>query len=102
MDYLQRACRLLGENAADVMSYRVYADRIALVVDRGIKGGPKFTVLLTDLPEPLPEPDVPQPNATDAARALAADRGLDLRSIAGTGAGERVLVRDVRAVMGGE
>jgi len=98
MDYLQRACALLGENVTDVVSHRVYADHIALVVDHGIKGSPKHIVLLTD----LPEPQAPVPDATDSARALAERHDLDLREIAGTGAEGRILVRDVRAVMGGE
>jgi len=111
MDYLRRACRLLGENAADVMSYHVYADRVDLVIDHGIKGGPKYSVLLTDLPAALPEPDallpepealLPEADATDSARDLAGERGLDLREIKGTGHDGRILVRDVRDAMGGE
>ena len=100
-DYLKRACAALDEDPAAVLSYRVYAERIALVVDHGIRGCPKFSVPLSALPAPDPQPDVPDPvpDATDAARDLAAVRGLDLRTLKGTGAGGRILKADVEAVL---
>jgi len=71
-----------------------------LVICHGIKGNPKYRVPLSDLP--APEPEGPEPEATDSARELADEHGLDLREIKGTGHDGRILVRDVRDAMGGE
>jgi 2-oxoglutarate dehydrogenase E2 component (dihydrolipoamide succinyltransferase) len=38
-------------------------------------------------------------DATDAARALAAENGIDLASVRGSGADGRITVGDVRAVL---
>jgi len=100
MDYLQRVCDLLGENIDDVVNHRVEGDEFVLVVCHGIKGNPKYRVPLSDLPAPVP--DGSGPEATDSARELADEYGLDLREIKGTGHDGRILVRDVRAAMGGE
>jgi hypothetical protein len=66
MDILQRACAYLGEDPQNVVSHRVYADHIALVVDHGIHGSPKFCVLLADIPED--EPDQPPERPTKRPR----------------------------------
>lgn len=57
---------------------------------------------------PEPEPDVEVPDthaepqrrvdATDAARELADEKGVDLTTIVGTGAGGRIIKSDVEAV----
>ena len=44
MDVLQAACVHLGITVDQVLSHRVYPDGIALVVDRGIKGCPKYEI----------------------------------------------------------
>ena len=93
-DLLLRVCAHLGEDPANVINPCVEGDEFVLVACHGTKGNPKHRVRLADLPEPDPEPD-----ATDAARALAAEHDLDLHSIAGSGADGRVLVRDVRALI---
>jgi len=49
--------------------------------------------------EPEPEPEL-EPNATEAAMRLAAERGLDLDAIEGTGRDGRVTFADVEAVNG--
>lgn len=46
-------------------------------------------------------PAAPGVNATDGAVALAAEIGLDLALVTGTGAGGRITVKDVRAVIPG-
>ena len=45
---------------------------------------------------PLPEPD-----ATDSARTLAAEHGLSLHAVKGTGVDGRILKTDVEAVLDG-
>jgi hypothetical protein len=95
MNYLKLACDYLGENVDAVLSHRIYEDHIALVIDRGIGGGPKYSVPLSKLHAPEPKAP-PEPDATDAARELASEYGIDLRAIAGSGVDGRVLVGDVR------
>ncbi len=57
-------------------------------------------------PEPEIETDLPdatggaKPEATDAAVRLADSKGVDLATIAGSGAGGRITVADVEAVAG--
>jgi pyruvate/2-oxoglutarate dehydrogenase complex dihydrolipoamide acyltransferase (E2) component len=46
--------------------------------------------------DPVAEPEV---DATDAARALAAEHGVDLATVPGSGEDGRVLVDDVREVL---
>lgn len=60
--------------------------------DTGEGGGPRE---LTAGPEADPGRDGTAPEATPAARKKAEALGLDLSSVDGTGAGGRVLVRDV-------
>ena len=52
-------------------------------------------------PEEESERDGPGPGATSAASKKAEDLGLDLSAVEGTGAGGRVLVRDVLKAAGG-
>ena len=51
---LAAACKLLGVDESAVLSHRVYEDHIALVVDKGIAGCPKYVVKLDELPKPKP------------------------------------------------
>ena len=55
---LVRACLYLDVKEQAVLSSKVYEDEgyIALVIDAGIKGCPKYTIPLDKLPD-LPEPD---------------------------------------------
>jgi hypothetical protein len=53
---LAAACKAVDAKVEQVMSYRVYEDHIALVVDRGGDGCPKYTVPLSELAEPEPAP----------------------------------------------
>lgn len=55
-DYLQLAANVLGVEVDDVLSYAVYEDVIAVVVDYGIAGGKKYTLPLSRLHE-IVEPD---------------------------------------------
>lgn len=55
-DYLALACAYLKVDPARVLSHRVYPDLIVLVVDNGIAGAPKYTVPLSTLAQPKPEP----------------------------------------------
>lgn len=52
-------------------------------------------------PEPEPEPEpAPEPLATDAARQLADERGVDLAKVSGSGAEGRITKDDVAAYLG--
>lgn len=51
-----------------------------------------------ELREAETEPE-PEPEATEAAAELAAERGVDLNHLEGTGAGGRILVSDVEAAI---
>ena len=45
-------CQYLGCEAEQIKGLRETADAVVVVVDYGIKGGKKYTIPLTDLPEP--------------------------------------------------
>ena len=126
MDLLQAACAHLGITVDQVLSHGTYEDHVAVVVDRGIKGCPKYLVALADLghsasldiaeeaPAMAPvEPasiiaeraldsfrDVPvvevASDATEAARRLAEEAGVELTWVEGTGSGGRITKRDVQ------
>jgi pyruvate/2-oxoglutarate dehydrogenase complex dihydrolipoamide acyltransferase (E2) component len=57
-------------------------------------------------PEPEIEADIPEeegnaaPEVTDEAVKLASEHGLDLAAVKGSGAGGRILVKDVEAAIG--
>lgn len=100
---LELACAHLGVDVDEVLTYRVYEDHIAMVVNPG----PKYTVPLNELHEPeIPDEaeeifdeSEPEIDATDSARALAEERGIDLAAIQGTGSGGRIIKRDVEAAL---
>jgi len=62
---LTAACALTGDKVEAVLSHRLTESEIIFVVDRGIKGCPKFSFDLSDLEPPKPEPpeakDEPKP-----------------------------------------
>ena len=64
---LTAACALTGDKVEAVLSHRLTESEIIFVVDRGIKGCPKFTYALSDLEPPKPEPPV----AKDEPKAAA-------------------------------
>jgi len=99
-EMLERVCAHLNEDPENVTSYRVYGDRVVLVVDHGIHGPRKYSVPLEDLPE-LPPEYPPDLDATEAAWLLAAEHGVDLRTISGSGKDGRILTRNVRDALGG-
>jgi len=101
-EMLERVCAHLNEDPENVTSYRVYGDRVVLVVDHGIHGPHKYSVPLgelSDIVEDVPEEEAV--DATDAARKLAEEYNLDLRTISGSGKDGRILIRDVRDALGG-
>ena len=72
--------------------------------DTGGEGeGPRELTAGPEAGEPVEEPerDGPGPGATPAASRKAEELGLDLSTVKGTGAGGRVLVRDVLMAAGG-
>jgi len=115
MDVLQAACVHLGITVDQVLSHRVYEDRIALVVDRGIKGCPKCVVGLAELgrsasclaiaeetPAMASEAAASRDDGssasclvTEAARTMARQSRIELLMVEGTGAGGRITKRDV-------
>ena len=48
-----------------------------------------------DAPDPPPDTDAEEPEATGAARLKAAELGVDLSSLEGTGSGGRIILKDV-------
>jgi len=70
MDYIKAIARHFDVKPEQVLSYKVYGDEVATVIDRGIAGGPKYTFPLSELtdkpqmaeaeivtmPEPQPKP----------------------------------------------
>ncbi len=122
LTYLKAACQHVGAKLECVIDAEVYVDdgrgvdRIALVVNNGVKGCPKYVVPLVDLElllavvkEPVEEPvvlgtAVLQTDAevetailaTKAAQKLADAKGVNLAYVVGTGRSGRISVGDVR------
>lgn len=75
-----------------------FADKLTkvgpVVAAKVASGGPP-----ADATEAEDDEDESEPDATDAAVALAAEHGVDLATVAGSGAGGRILVSDVEAVL---
>jgi pyruvate/2-oxoglutarate dehydrogenase complex dihydrolipoamide acyltransferase (E2) component len=71
--------------------------------ETGGEEGPRELTAASEAGEPAEEPgrDGPGPGATPAASKKAEELGLDLSTLEGTGAGGRVLVRDVLRAAGG-
>ena len=88
---LKAACLHVGAKPDRVMTYAIYEDRIAIVVNNGVKGCPKYVVPLVEL-----VPLALVVDATKAAWALADEKGIDLAYVVGTGKDGRVSVGDVR------
>lgn len=63
--FLQAACAYLGVEVGQVLSWKVYEDKVVLVVDKGIAGCPKFNVNRAMLE--MPAPQVPPPAAAPPA-----------------------------------
>jgi hypothetical protein len=93
---LEAALELTGDEPDSVVKHRIEGDEFVLIVDRGILGGPKFRFLVSDLEQEGPAPEPEEIDATGAAEELAAEAGLDLAEIEGTGVDGRVLKGDVR------
>lgn len=101
------ACAHVDCTPDRVLAHHIYDDYITLVVDRGIEGGPKYTVPLADLmtkQEPLAIEiktvvgDM-LVDSTLAALRLAEKHGVDLRTVTGSGTNGRILKKDVEAML---
>ena len=97
---LAAACAHVACTLDQVLAHHIYEDRIVLVVDRGIAGGPKYSVPLADLAVQKIEPPEAEAevDATPSARRLAKGLGVELTTITGSGGGGRILKRDVEAL----
>lgn len=73
------------DDVGEVLSWRLYPDRIAVVIYPGYK----YVIGLDEL-------NLPDPEATSAAAALATEHNLNLTTIVGTGKDGRILVSDVQ------
>ncbi len=69
--------------------------------DPGGEEGPRELIAGPEADTPAAQRDGAGPAATAAARQKADELGLDLSAVRGTGAGDRILVRDVLKVAGG-
>ncbi|MCA9979360.1 MAG: E3 binding domain-containing protein [Anaerolineales bacterium] len=104
----------LGSNTAPILfegylkrRYRVRSGSVIKVhpddVSR-LKNTGRFreVSLVVNEVEPEPEPTIAEPvaiDATDTAVSLAAEHGIDLSTVQGTGAGGRIVTRDVKALI---
>jgi len=52
-------------------------------------------------PDPQEEVEAEEVNATDSALAFASENDIDLKDVAGTGAGGRITLGDVKALVNG-
>ena len=119
MDYevsLAVVCKHLEIEPEQILACTVRRSEVHVVVDYGIKGGKKFYIPLGELvavePDPEQEPELEpealetppsvlgdpalkEPEASDAAVALAAEQGLGLALVPGTGSGGRIVKQDV-------
>jgi len=68
---LAAACAKTGDKVEAVLSHRLTESEIIFVVDRGIKGCPKFSFDLTDLEPPQPDPPVAKDKPEAAAKPKA-------------------------------
>lgn len=72
-EIIKRACAALGVDPARVIDSQEYDEpgRVVMVVDRGIKGSPKLEILLSDIPDPKPEPAkaAPKPRKSRTKKA---------------------------------
>lgn len=55
------ACALTGDPVEAVLSHRLTGDTLTLVIDRGIKGAPKFEYDLSELSPSQPPLIAPEP-----------------------------------------
>lgn len=74
-DVLERACAKLGVSPEQVLKHRLEGDSLVLVVDNGIAGCPKFTIPLSDLPEPQAEQPKEENNDAITSSARRSNRG---------------------------
>lgn len=81
-DYLDRAIEYLGVDKGSVIKHRVQGDDYIVIVDKGIKGCPKYRIPLSQLQEPEAPPDdlLPVPAAVDLSyrdlQSLARESGI--------------------------
>lgn len=113
----------LGSNSGTIryegFLKRAYRVRRGSVIDvhpddvKRLEGNGKFIVtpkpsaaVASSAPAPTPEPlaaevvNIGDIDATDGAVDLAVEHGIDLTTIKGTGANGRIVLRDVKAVIG--
>jgi len=95
-DYRHPIVRAFGGLEFVKSEYRRVPDGMANEADRLVAAG---LLEIEAAPTPLPEPASAPLDITDAAFALAVDNDLNPRRIIGTGAGGRILVGDVRALL---
>lgn len=65
MNYIKAIAKHFDVKPEQVMSYRVYGDEVATVIDRGIKGCPKYFIPLSELTDKpqMAEPVEEKPEA---------------------------------------
>lgn len=105
-------CNYFNVSPDQILKYREEGESVVIILDLGIMGCPKHTVLLADLlavaevetDEELvegqsEEQEADSWEATDAARKLAERAGINLASIEGTGKDGRIIESDVRKLV---
>jgi len=87
---LLAACEKLNVPPDRVDAYHIYPTEIVIVASYGKLGPRKYRVPLSELEQQQPV------NATAGAKRLAADLGIALDFVTGTGKGGRITIADVR------
>lgn len=78
-------------NPKQVVTSAVYEDHVAVVIDRGIKGSPKYLLPLA----PVKTSGRSKVTATPAAATKAQESRLVLDGITGSGKSGKIMLRDV-------
>lgn len=76
-EYLERACEHLGIDKGDVIKHRVQGDEYIVIADLGIAGCPKYHIPLSELAEPEPILEEPEPDPEPLPGTIAAHLELD-------------------------
>ncbi len=76
-EYLENACEYLGIDKGDVIKHRVQGDEYIVIVDKGIKGCPKYHIPLSQLEKPEPVLEEPEPDPESLPEPIAADPELE-------------------------
>ena len=85
-----------GVEPGDIINARLENGEAVCIVNRGIKGSPKYRVMVLDIYTLGQDPEPAELDATDGALALILEYDLDATQFLGRG---RITARDVKAAL---